>query len=67
MEQKNENLQELDPEQMEKVSGGSGDNGAPRRCANCGAIFTNYSKYVAHMAECSPQTKKFYRVDDIPR
>lgn len=61
MEQKNENLQELDPEQMEKVSGG-GEEGFVYRCPKCPQTFKNYSKFVAHMAECNPVSPKFARV-----
>ena len=60
MENRNENIQELDLEQMEKISGGN-EGGFVYRCNKCPATFKEYSKFVAHMQECNPKTPKFAR------
>ncbi len=61
MDKKNEKtaqtneMMELTPEQMDKVSGGAGSNQAPIfYCPKCSTEFTNASDYIQHLETCLP-------------
>ena len=62
MEDRNEKAQELDLEQMEKVSGGGRGNLTLHQwttytCEHCGATFTDDRKWLDHCRECDPNFK----------
>ena len=52
MDNKNEVIQELNPDQMEKVSGGS--EVSRKVCRYCGQEF-NPIKYAIHISECKKE------------
>ena len=61
---KNNETMELTPEQMDKVSGGTGSNQATIfYCPKCRAEFTNTNDYINHMETCLP----YNYVDPNPR
>ena len=49
MENKNETMKELDPNQMEQISGGATKI---RVCPYCGQQFTSEIKFLAHGKKC---------------
>ena len=52
---KNNETMELTPEQMDKVSGGTGSNQATIFCCPiCSAEFTNPTDYIHHLDTCPP-------------
>ena len=61
MENKNEKLQELDPEQMEQVSGGFGGTGGAERpvvCTKCRQVFMTGKAFLDHLPTCPGQTPR---------
>ena len=51
MEERNEKAQELDLEQMEKVSGGAKVKFA-YVCPICNELFSDYGKFIEHRTDC---------------
>ena len=55
MENKNEEVRELDLEQMEKVSGGVIDvRQYSHVCRKCSQTFDDYRKWLKHRRKCDP-------------
>ena len=53
MNKQNEKFTELTPEQMDKISGGTGSNQATIFCCpKCGAKFTIPKDYLRHLETC---------------
>lgn len=61
-ENRNERALELDPEQMEKVSGGTSlDEGQEFTCSQCGAAFKTYHAYISHQMLMHRQPEDRYQ------